>query len=118
MDPNKYRDAVGAIAHQIRQRLESATTMMENVPAPSNWRNVIVFSPDTVAECESIPGWRFYFIPVKGPLAGQPIARTFIAGCGDRVDALRLLYRHYGGASQVLAGRSLHNDESFGEWDV
>lgn len=61
-------------------------------------------------------GWRFQFIPSKGPFAGQPITRVFV-GPTDRERAIAVLRNRYGAEAHVLAGRSLDGTSEFGDWD-
>jgi hypothetical protein len=77
------------------------------------------FAEDARIEAETIPGWNLYFIPAEGPLAGQPIRRTFIVGpIGKLGHCASLMREKYGAASHLLAGRSLHSDDQFGDWDA
>jgi hypothetical protein len=78
----------------------------------------LTFAEDARIEAAPIPGWVLYFIPAQGPLAGQPIRRTFIVGPdGGEHECIMLMREKYGSASHLLAGRSLHSDSQFGVWD-
>lgn len=61
-------------------------------------------------------GWRFQFIPSKGPFAGQAITRVFVGPTG-RKRAISVLQHRYGQEARVLAGRSLDGTSEFGDWD-
>lgn len=76
----------------------------------------------SVGEVEPVvPGWQLHFIPSAGPLAGQPIVRTFSATPGSSnayVTCRRVCIAKYGSATHILAGRSTDGAHSFGVWDV
>lgn len=78
----------------------------------------LMFTEDVRIEAVPIPGWLLHFIPAQGPLAGQPIRRTFIVGPkGAQNDCIALMHEKYGEESHLLAGRSLNSDIEFGVWD-
>lgn len=77
----------------------------------------LAFAPDTEFEFVKIEGWRFQFVPAKGPFAGQPITRTFVVPSGTLGAAKRTCRNRYGEAAYILAGRALHLDSKFGDWD-
>jgi hypothetical protein len=73
-------------------------------------------NPYFASLAELCKGWRFQFIPSKGPFAGQPLTRVFV-GPTDRERAIAVLRNRYGAEAHVLAGQRLDGNEEFGVWD-